>query len=252
MSIVKSKSKKGVAAAKCGDCIHFKGVKKYEDVCSNIGIIATSKAPECYCPDLTVFRKISALPNIETMGEQIKDLSAKQCRILATLLIKQSKIKTNGFYFGQKVFVCLGEDYLSHYYKAFILDIDKEGDYLYLVSKLKNAPRATTLTFLKSSVLTQTEFNDKVIELAQLGRVIREKKELEHFRNLPISEKIDKNGMIDVSKLIRLDLECDVPTIDKAPKEKEKKKKQKIKDLADIVREPLKARVKKLKTHKED
>ena len=120
MSII-NKAKLKHTKTTCGDCKHFKKEKKFEDTCKNLGIIASSKSPSCYAPDLEIFAKITTLPNIETIGNIIKDLSTKQCRILASLLTAQSKIKDNQYYFGQPVFLSLGEEYLSHYFKAFLL-----------------------------------------------------------------------------------------------------------------------------------
>ncbi len=97
---------------------HFKKEKKFEDTCKNLGVISSSKAPTCYTPDLETFRKITLLPEIENIGNILKVLSAKQCRILAALIVKQAKIKEIQFYFGQPLFVCLGDEFLSHYFKS--------------------------------------------------------------------------------------------------------------------------------------
>ena len=237
MSIINKRKLKN-CTDKCGDCKSFSKQKKYEDTCKNLGIIATSKAPTCFEPDLDSFRKISSLPNLEELGKLIKDMSSKQARILAHLLQKQSKMLDRTFYIGQPVYVCLGEEYLSHYFKAFVLDYEENGDYVTIVSKLKNCKAATKLFLKRESLLNQLQFNQKAIELSDSGRIVREPKEFEHFRNLPIADKLSKKGLIDVSKLIRLDLDVVVTTIDNAPKEMLEKKK-KIKDLTEIFQDAV-------------
>lgn len=250
MSII-NKRKSKQCKTQCGDCKSFKKSKKkdLEDVCSNLGIIATSKAPECFEPDLGAFRKVSVLPDIEALGEITKNFSAKQNRLLANFFVNQSKLKDNKFYFGQPLFICLGEDYLSHYYKGFVVGLEKHDGttYVNLVSKLKDSKHATGIMLAEDSVLQQKEFNVLAVDLLKRGRITRDKKEFEHFRDLPLSDMIDKKGKIDVSKLIRLDLDVDVPTIDKAPKDILEKKK-KIKDLAEIFSEAAGSVITKLKT----
>lgn len=256
MSIINKRKSK--CKVQCGDCTHFNKVKKegYESICKKMGVIATNRAPDCFSPDLTVFRKLSALPSIESLGEIVKDFSPKQNRILSMFFMEQSKIKETEFYFGQPVFINLGEDYLSHYYKAFVvgttsLEIeDQKVSYLQIVSRLKKSKTVTSLLVPCESVLNQEQFNKKALELYKSAKIVRDKVEYEHFRNLPISDKLDSKGRIDVSKLIRLDLDVDVPTIDKAPKE-ETTKKKKVKDLTEIFSE-IRGEVKitKLKTKK--
>jgi hypothetical protein len=239
MSII-NKRKSKQCKTQCGDCQHFKKSKKkdFDDTCKNLGIIATSKTPECFEPDLGTFKKISNLSIIENLGELVKDFTPKQNRLLANFFIAQSRLKENRFYFGQPLFVCLGEEYLSHYYKGFVVGISKhEGTtYVNLVSQIKKSPNLTGFMLPESSVLNQKDFNTLAVDLLKQGKIVRDKKEFEHFRNLPLSDMIRKNGTIDVSKLIRMDLDVDVPTIDKAPKDVLEKKK-KIKDLAEIFSE---------------
>lgn len=201
----------------CADCVHFQtGPAKFEKICAEIGVDARSRAPDCYTPDVFKLKDIEDPELLKTLGNLIRNFSPKQARILSFLLARQggslAKVKLK---FGQPVYFSLGVDYVSHYFKGYVVSASE--DHVYVVSKLKKAKDNTSLTLLRASVLTRSEYKTLESSLLEEGKVFMSEEERKRFGKLPIAELLDKKGRVPHVEQFKIDYEP--PTIDTAPVE---------------------------------
>lgn len=227
-SVVKNKSNKKTetSVARCGDCIHYKrGPKKFDDKCKNLEVHKDRKAPPCFSPD--TFRLTKRNPEIlEQLGELTKDMSARELRLISHLFGQTSKlIEKKLFHFGQPVYFSLGSDYLTHYFKGFV--INNEDNNVQISATLRRARKNTHICIPEDRVLTYDEFQEKAQQLVADGRSYFDISELKYWKNIPLPDKMDKKGRVKIE--VKEDIDYEAPTIDKAPEEFTEKKKRKKK-----------------------
>lgn len=199
----------------CADCVHFQtGPAKFEKVCAEIGVDARSRAPDCYNPDVFKLKDIDDPEMLKDLGNLIRKFSPKQVRIMSFLLARQggslAKVKLK---FGQPVYFSLGADYLSHYFKGYVVSASEE--HVYVVSKLKKAKDNTSLTLLRTSVLTRSEYKTLESSLLEEGKVFMSDAERKKLAKLPLAELIDKKGRVPHVEQFKIDYEP--PTLANAP-----------------------------------
>lgn len=164
---------------KCGECLHFSRLAKFEKPCSFLGIKAFATAPTCFSPD--VFKLQKTNPDIiYQIGAILKDFSSTEARVLIALL---RNIKTQEkFYklkFGQPVYFCLSNNYLSNYFMGFVVGVANVGEeQVFVSSNLGKQQRKHPMlgSFIRESVLTVSEFSKKKKELIALNRIQDPKK----------------------------------------------------------------------------
>jgi hypothetical protein len=107
-------------------------------------------------------------------------MSSTEARVLIALL---RNIKTQEkFYnlkFGQPVYFCLSNDYLSNYFMGFVVGVATTGEeQVFVSSNLGKQQRRTPMlgSFIRDRVLTLSEFNKRKKELIALGKVQDPKK----------------------------------------------------------------------------
>ncbi len=199
----------------CADCVHFEtGPAKFEKVCAEVGVDSRSRAPDCYTPDIFKLKDLENPELLKDLGNLIRKFSPKQSRILAFLLARQgNQLAKAKLKFGQPVYFSLGADYVSHYFKGFVLSSSEE--HVYVVSKLKKAKDNTSLTLLRVSVLTKAEYKVAETKMLDEGRIFMNDKEKAACRKLPIAELLDKKGRVPHVEEYFSDYEP--PTLDSAP-----------------------------------
>jgi hypothetical protein len=160
---------------KCGDCMHFKKLAKFEKVCSQLGTKHYANAPSCYFPD--AYKLATQSPDmLYRLGLWFKDLTAQEARILGVLLNSTTSLeKRYKLKFGQPVFFCLGQDYLSNFFRGFVLGASPMGDdQVFITSDLNKTQRKQPMiaSMMRESVYTVPEFKkhkEKLIKLKRLN-----------------------------------------------------------------------------------
>lgn len=217
----KEADKKVRLGVRCGDCVHYDHVKKHEfgDVCVKLGIREKANAPDCFSPNVY---KLNSGKSPDVFGELssvLKKLRPSQLRILAFTLTRGSTMmERHGFTFGQTVYFSLGHDYLSHYFKGYVIGGDSES--VIIASKLKNCPENTIGYFLPDSLLTRKEFSKKKKSLVKKNRIVMTDADKGRVRSLPLAEMLDSKGRWkDWKPEDDNDIGYEPPTLETAPPE---------------------------------
>lgn len=228
-SVVKNKTKRNSGSVRCGDCVHYKrGPKKFDDKCKNLEVHKDRRAPSCFSPD--TFRLTKRNPEVlEKIGELTKNMSARELRLVSHLFGQLSKLKEKKlFHFGQPVYFSLGSDYLTHYFKGFV--IANEDSNVQISATLRRARKNTHICIPEDRVLSYEEFQEKAKQLVKDGRGYFDISELKYWKNLPLPDKMDKKGRVKIE--VKEEIDYEAPTIDKAPEElvekKPKKKRERL------------------------
>lgn len=162
-----------IAAAKskpkCGDCLHFKHVAKFERVCNLIGVKHFAEAPKCFKVNPHILSKKN--PDVlSQLGLLMRDFTPQELRVFAYMIRENSLLEKNyKVKFGQPVmFRVGGNDYLSNYFKGYVLGAATVGDgQIFVISdmsrKQRNIPAMATL--LPSSVFTLKAWQKKKEQL---------------------------------------------------------------------------------------
>ncbi len=200
----------------CSDCLHFAGPAKFEKPCGEMGVDPRSRAPDCYNPDVFKLKDTENLELLQEIGQLFRKLKPKQARILSFVLSRQGgALAKQKLKFGQPVYFSLGADYLSHYFKGYVVSASDES--VYVVSKLNKCKTNTSLTLERSSVFVRSEYKEIESELLEKNRIFMSPEERKRHRVLPIAELLDKKGRVPHVEQFRDDYEP--PTIDTAPVE---------------------------------
>lgn len=218
--IKKEKDKKVRLGIRCGDCVHYDKVKKFDDVCVKQGVREKANAPDCFSPDVYRLNSTKNPDVFSELAAVLKKLRPSQKRILAFTLTKSSTtMERHGFYFGQTVYFSLGADYLSHYFKGYVIGADAES--VIVSSKLKNCDSNTVGYFLPDTLLTRKKFKTKKKELTKANRLIMKDIEKAVMKSLPLAELIDDKGRWKDWKpeASEDDFDYEPPTLDTAPPE---------------------------------
>lgn len=199
-------SSKTAIGLKCGDCLHFKDVAKFDKPCQFLSIQAHAKAPSCYAPNVYKLVFNNDAEAHHKLGILIKDFDPSQMRMLAAIFAQQAKIKKRyRLSYGQPVYFCFGSDYLSNYFKGYFINGSVDGeDSVYVASSLNRQQRKKPLvaSLMRDSVFTLTEFEKKKRSLIKDDRLV------------------DPKPLFGTNKVNPKDLDdYEVPTMEKAPKE---------------------------------
>ena len=214
--MLKKQSKGKVSLGmRCGDCLHFKdGAKKFEKHCAELEVDERSWAPDCYSPNIYAIRDVKNPDMITQLGKLIKDFSPKQIRIISFVLSRQGGILAKqGLQFGQPVYFSLGGEFVSHFFRGYV--VSASDDYVYVTSQLKKCKSNTSLTLLRKSVYTFKEYKVLEAKLVAKNKIYMEDRDKKLCRALPIAELLDKNGMVPhVEQFVD---GYEPPTLDTAP-----------------------------------
>jgi hypothetical protein len=198
---------------KCGDCLHFKGTSHpmYGEVCSNRGVKTFATAPNCYTPNVVVFRKAGP-DTLRVLSGIISGFTPSQSRVLMGLLKGAGALEKRGLSFMQKVYHCFGEDYLDNYVSGYVLGLGLEDTILVVGQDyLRNSSTMVVSHLMRSSLITQDEFKSKRKSLIESGKVYQPRRP---HKNIKIDEKYEPPT-----------LETSVDELEKAASRGEKKKK---------------------------
>lgn len=195
-------TEKTTIGLKCGDCMHFKRTPYYEKTCTNLGVKHYANAPKCYSPDVYQLVENTNPEALSKLGLWLKDLSAKQSRILIAVLKRQGTMEKNyKLKFGQPVYFCFGQSYLSNYFVGYALSAaDGADDQVYVGSTLNKRQRKNPMmvTLPRSSVYTVTEFKKLREKLVKEKRIK------------------DPNPLFSPTPTLRVTADYEVPSMEKA------------------------------------
>lgn len=158
---------------KCGDCLHFKRNAKFEKPCTQLGVKHFATAPACYSPDPYILSAQS--PDVLfRLGLLLTNFSAKETRVFMAILKQSGSLEKHyKLKFGQPVYFRIGNDYLSNYFRGFVLGIAEEGEaQVYVTSDLEKKQRKTPViaTLIRESVYTLSTWKKKKQQLLDDGR----------------------------------------------------------------------------------
>jgi hypothetical protein len=158
---------------KCEDCIHYsKGPRKYERLCSSLGVEPFAPACPEFTPDLLQLAEAD-IQSLVTIAELASTLTQRQVRLLAFTFRNIDYIKKSKFEFGQTVVFSLdGKAYLENYFRGTVFGASKDGKLLYITSKLEDMnTKNCMLSLLTSDVLSMDQYyalREKLIKKGKL------------------------------------------------------------------------------------
>jgi hypothetical protein len=179
---------------KCGDCLNFALNAKFEKPCKDLGVKRFSDAPSCYSPNVYLLGRKN--PDVlHQLGLLLKDFTAQDQRVFISLL-KQSKAfeKHYELRFGQPVYFCIGDDYLSNFYAGYCIGVAETGEgQVFISSDLQGKQRGKPLvgTFIRDSVFTVTQFKKKRAQLQKADRILDPKPMFATQTYTPAMAKVD-------------------------------------------------------------
>ena len=241
---MKSTTRKLRIGMKCGDCLHYTKISKFEDVCCKLGVSKKTNAPDCFHPDYYRLSSNKTPEKVNDIAKVVSSLRPAQLRILAFTLTKTANhLKNFGFYFGQRVYFTLGRDYLSHYFKGYVIGVNTENNTLIVTARLNKDNHSTVGQFIADSLYSSKDFKKKKKSLMDKGRLVMPNTDKKYLSKLPIGELIGADGSLPKFEEKKTDFDYEPPTLDCAPKEwfdksqkKEKRKSKKVKSFKPITR----------------
>jgi hypothetical protein len=182
------RSKRTSLVQKCGDCLHFETVAKFEKVCSKLGTKRFADAPSCYSANVFMLTKKNP-DRLHQIGLMFHDFTFQEKRILMSLF-KSEKIfeKKYKLTFGQPVYFYLARDYLSNYFRGFFVGAASNGDStVYVASDLSGRQRTNpcTASLFRTSVFSVSEFKKKKAVLIKAHRITDPNPLAKEFKRTP-------------------------------------------------------------------
>jgi hypothetical protein len=157
------------AKPKCGDCLHFKRIAKFERVCDQLGIKHFADAPTCFDPDVYILAKKNP-DTLNQLGLMLRDWTSQEVRVFMAMLRQRLSMEKNyGLAFGQPVMFRIGDrDYLSNYFRGFVIGCATVGDgQVFVTSDLSKKQRGqpAMATLMPSSVFPMSKWKKKKEQL---------------------------------------------------------------------------------------
>jgi hypothetical protein len=163
-------SKQGVIVpldVRCGQCYHFakERATRYSDVCSKLGVLPLGRPCVAYLANVNSMSLHT--DEGKTFAEILDKIPTSKLTAFAALINQERTTRRFGFRHGQQVYVRIFPDeYISNYVKVWIMLVSKNR---VLVQGVKTDFRGS---FLKTSILTQEQFEVKRKALRARRRII--------------------------------------------------------------------------------
>lgn len=192
------------AKMKCGDCLHFKHVAKFERPCNTLGVKHFADAPTCFDPNVYELQEVN--PDVLfQMAVLMRQFNPKQTRVFLGLMRQKLTMEKNyDLSFGQPVMFRIGGgDYLSNYFRGYVLGVCSVGDsQVYVTSDMGKTQRKkpAVATLMPSSVFTISQWKKKQCQLIKENKL--------KDPNPLYSAKVDKKD---------LTIDYQVPSLEDAP-----------------------------------
>jgi len=167
---------------RCAECMHFEGSPhpSIGQACSLIGVKRYATAPNCYTPNVHVFRKTSP-QTLNVLASVVSSFSPQQSLVLMGLLREQASMKRKfNISFLEKVFFLIGEDFLENYFAGFALGSDPDGNILIVGSQyFKDQKNSIVASLSRKSVLNWEEFRKVRDMLSARGKLYMPRRKIE-------------------------------------------------------------------------
>ena len=231
----------------CGTCVHHKRLPLFANKpCSEHGVEEYALAPECYKTDTLGLVEDTPTDFIAQLGRGMKDLAPETMLALAYTMATAAKLmRKTGLRFGQPVYFSLGGDYLTHYFKGYVISAN-DDDTINIAAKLNAAEENTLLRLMRESILTRGVWQQKVEMLVNSGRIRLDRTEKER-RNW-IAELLTYEGTINIDRSTKVFIDYEPPTLDTAPEALVEKARQMTTKKSKTAKKPPRVRGFDLKT----
>lgn len=185
---------------RCGACLHYKqhAHPTMGSVCSKLGVKHYGVAPKsCFTPDVTQLADNNE--DLASLALTFGTLSHKQRTIMLAILMTNTKRRP--FALGQKLyFRAVGADYISNYLSGYVMGYTSSRQVIIAGSpEVTSRGRMYTAYMDEGDLLLPSKWARHRATLSRAGKFVDPKKPL--------------------TKRVRIDVEYEPPTIDKAPKE---------------------------------
>ncbi len=158
---------------KCSECLHHsKGPRRFERLCSQLGVEPFAPACPEFTPDMTVLASVS-MDGMRALAQMANSLTQAQTRLLAFTFRNIDYIKKTGFQFGQTlVFSIDGKDYLENFFRGIAIGATRDGSVVYMASSLDGLNgEQCFLSLMKREVYTLDEFKKHRQKLIDKGLI---------------------------------------------------------------------------------
>lgn len=159
---------------RCGDCMHFGGTRSplYDEPCSKRGVLNKSIAPNCYTPNIAVFKSLGA-HFYQTLSILVANMRPSSVRVLAGVLKTAPTLARRGFSLFEKVYFAIGDPkYLSNYFSGYVISPGVSGEAILVAGSLSKSSRMVTASLHVSSVMTLNQFKEKRAALVAKGALV--------------------------------------------------------------------------------
>jgi len=176
---------------KCGDCLHFQNGAHpgIGELCEARGVKKYATAPDCFTPNVHVFRKTSPKA-FSLLASIVPAFTASQSRVFIGLLQQQAALERQGLHFLERVYFLVGNDYLDNYYAAYVLGVGPEKQILLVGSDyLKTQKGVAVAQLAKSSLISAEEFRKIKADLANKGLIYEPRRP--HKNSIPDALKYE-------------------------------------------------------------
>lgn len=145
----------------CGDCCHYKGTAhpSMGQPCSKLGVSNQDHAPDCYSPNVSVFRTL-APDAIRTIAVLVSAFTPEQSRAFIGVLRSQAACAKRGFQLMQTVYFKLGMgDALDQYYRGWVFSASADGNVTVVGQRYIDSGKTSCVAVLdRNSLFTRAEF----------------------------------------------------------------------------------------------
>jgi hypothetical protein len=134
-----------------------------------MGIKPYATAPNCYAPNVTLFRKAGP-DTFATLASVISAFSPQQSRVLMGLLKSAGSLEKHGYTFLEKVYFRCGEDFLDNYFYGHVLGLGLNGTLAVVGASYFRTVKAPLVAYLlPESVMGAEVFRKKKNRLQKSG-----------------------------------------------------------------------------------
>lgn len=159
---------------RCAECMHFEGSPhpSVGQACNLIGVKRYATAPNCYTPNVHVFRKTSP-QTLSLLSSVVASFSPQQSLVLMGLLKEQASMKKKfNLSFLERVFFCVGEDFMENYFGGFALGSDPDGRILIVGHQyFKDQKSSIVASLSRGSVFNWEEFQKLKTKMTDQGKL---------------------------------------------------------------------------------
>lgn len=159
---------------RCAECMHFEGSPhpSVGQACSLVGVKRYATAPNCYTPNVHLFRK-TAPQTLQVLSSIVSGFTPQQSLVLMGLLREQASMRKKfNLCFLEKVYFCVGEDFLENYFAGFALGADPDNRVLIVGHQFfKDQKSSVVASLSRGSIFNWGEFEKLKVKMTDQGKL---------------------------------------------------------------------------------